>query len=161
MTVSNFEIADICKKHKIMLKLTDIITKDLLASVRCTKLKNLIINFAKSGQEGTHFVSLCIRGKEAYYQDSFGCYPLPEVVDYCKQHNLKLGYNSYIVQDIKSTNCGIYCVAMLKYVGVSGKLYDKANEFINLFEDDTKLNDNILRQYMNNVGITEFKYTST
>ena len=156
MTVSNFEMADVCKKHNIKLNLSDVITKDILVSLKLSKMKNIIINFAVSGQEGTHFVVFVIRGKKAYYQDSFAGYPLDEVVQYCKKHDLKLGYNSYIIQNIKSTNCGVYCVALLKYLGVSGDLYKKSNEFVNLFEDDSELNDKILYQYLHNVGIRDF-----
>ena len=156
MVVSNFELADCAMKHKINLKLTDIITKDQLVNVKCTKIKNLIINFAKEGQEGTHFVALLIRNKNAFYCDSFGQYPLQEVITYCKANGLKLGFNSYIIQNMQSTACGIYTIALIRYVGVSGDLYNKCNDYINLFDENTKENEKILFDYVHSIGIHDF-----
>ena len=45
--------------------------------------------------------------------DSFGAISPVEVIRYCE--GLKLGYNSYIVQDMNSTECGNYCLALLEY----------------------------------------------
>ena len=60
------------------------------------------------------------------------------------------GYNAYIVQDLNSERCGSYCFTLLHYLKQhKGKLFEVANEFINLFEHDTKKNDKILRKYFN------------
>lgn len=128
--------------------------KDELANVKLIKSNNIIVNFAKEGHEGTHFVALVIRDGNAFYFDSFGCYPLDEVVSYCKHHHLKLGYNSYIVQNIESTNCGLFCFALFKYLGnTMSSLYKNCNEFVDMFDDDTKHNDNILFKYFNNSNV--------
>ena len=84
------------------------------------------------------------------YFDSFGAIPPVEVIRYCK--GLKLGYNSYIVQDMNSTECGNYCLAFLEHNQNSKEsIFVAANSFINLFEHDTTLNDDILDDYMKSV----------
>ena len=153
MTISNFELADLANSYNVKLSLYDITPKNLLVNYKIRKFMNLIINFAKDGQEGTHFVSLIIRCDKAFYFDSFGGYPLDEVVNYCKKHNLKLGYNTYIIQNIKSTNCGIFCFALIKYLGKSGDIYKKSDEYINLYDNNTSLNDDILFKYLKNCGV--------
>ena len=45
--------------------------------------------------------------------------------------------------------CGLYCLGLIHYVeNNSGTLFDLANEFINLFEDDSRKNEKILIQYL-------------
>jgi hypothetical protein len=117
---------------------------------------NLILNFTNEGSDTAHFVALIIRGKNAFYFDSFGKQPLKEVIDYSKQHNLKLGYNITTIQHSNTTSCGLYCFALLKFLGKSCNIYKKSNEFLNLFDEKTNLNDGILSLLLNNFGIEDF-----
>lgn len=153
MTISNYQLVEIAKKNNIQLYLKYIIYRDELKNIPLQKHMNIIINFSTTGHTGTHFTALLIRNNNALYFDSFGCVPLPEVTQYCKLHKLKLGYNNYIIQNIASSNCGIYCLALILYIGQSKNLYDKANDYINMYEDDTKENDHILLTYLKHNGI--------
>ena len=142
--LTNYEIMAYCKKKNIKLDWVDM--KDKLDK---TKRSNLIINLesSKDGQ-GTHWTALINDNDKWFFFDSFGGYPSKEVVSYVKQFNPKqFGYNNFIIQNLKSEMCGWFCIALLGYVQKNnGEFYDKINEFINQFSDDTKQNDKILKQ---------------
>jgi hypothetical protein len=109
---------------------------------------NLIVNMQSSNQStgGSHWVALLKRGNIYFYFDSFGAKPPIEVKQYCKT---KLAYNSYIIQNLNSEACGLYCFALLHYVkNNKGNLLEVVNDFINMFEDDTRRNDQILQLYL-------------
>jgi hypothetical protein len=93
---------------------------------------------------------MLVRGYNCMYVDSYGGAPLDEVKQYCLRNKLKLGYSDFIIQSMTSTNCGLCALGCIKYCNNTTKqtLYDKCNEYINLFDNDTKLNDGILRKYL-------------
>ncbi len=78
---------------------------------------------------------------------------LEQVIDYCNVNSLQLGYNARVIQDSSTTTCEVYCFALLKYVGKSGNLYKKCNEFLDIFDNNTTLNNDILHTLLNNLGI--------
>ena len=63
--------------------------------------------------------------------------------------NQKYGFNNWIIQDyLTSTLCGFYCLGLLLYLQNSPTgLFESMNDYVNLFVDDTKKNDGILRQF--------------
>jgi len=146
MTLTNFELIKLAKRR--IIKLENVIMKDELKNMKRKSKLNIIINLQSSKVgNGTHWVCLIIEKNNAMYFDSFGAIPPIEVIKYCK--GLKLGYNSYIVQDMNSTECGNYCLAFLEYNQNSKEsLFKAANSFVNMFEHDTTLNDDILDDYM-------------
>lgn len=151
--IDNFKLANLSSKYNLGYKLSDIIPKDILKEMKIKKNMNIIINFEITGGGGTHWVCLLVRNNKAFYFDSFGAYPIDEVINFCKTNNLKLGFNNFIIQNIKSTNCGLFCLALIRYVGKSNNLYEKSNEYINLFENSTCENDKILMKYLKNCNI--------
>ena len=153
MTISNFKLVELADKYKVALRLSDIKYIEDLTSCKLKKFMNLILNFSSPGYAGAHFVSFLVRDKKAFYMDSFGAYPLEQVVDYCKLNSLQLGYNAKVIQDSSTTTCGVYCFALLKYAGKSGNLYKKCNEFLDIFDNNTTLNNDILHTLLNNLGI--------
>ena len=146
MTLTNFDLTTLARRRRI--DLDHVVMKDGLKDIKRKKRMSFIVNLQSSkGGNGTHWVALYIENKHACYFDSFGAIPPVEVIKYCK--GLKLGYNSYIIQDLKSTECGNYCLAYLEYLQYNnGTLFQDANSFSNLFEHDTTLNDDILDDYM-------------
>jgi hypothetical protein len=60
-------------------------------------------------------------------------------------------YNNFIIQDLKSQNCGWYALAFLlwcySYVLFSKDMKNMFNEFVKSFVDDTKENDKILKEF--------------
>ena len=100
-----------------------------------------------------------MRGKYAFYFDSYGAEPDKYVFEYCTLHGLKLGSNNWIIQGMKSTNCGLFCFALILFVRRHKKpldiptefkqdLFEKCNSFINLFVSNGKTNDEILMKYL-------------
>ena len=146
MTLTNFELIKLARRRRI--DLDHILMKDELKNIKRKSKLSIIINLQSSKVgNGTHWTCLYIENKFAIYFDSFGAIPPVEVIRYCK--GLKLGYNSYIIQDLNSTECGNYCIAFLEYLQYNnGTLFQDANSFSNMFEHDTKLNDDILDDYM-------------
>jgi hypothetical protein len=123
MTISNYKLVELADKNKVTLHLSDIKYMEDLSSTKLKKLMNLILNFTTSGSTGSHFVAFVVRDKKAFYMDSFGTHHLQSVIDFCKTNGLQLGYNAKVIQDSSATTCGVYCFALLKYVGKSGDLY--------------------------------------
>ena len=109
-----------------------------------------IINLQSSTQgNGTHWTAMVIWKKMSYYFDSFGAPPPVEIIQFTKKKKGgDLLYNSWIIQDIKSENCGWYSIAFLLYLWKNRQninLKDVFNQFVNNFIDDTTKNDEILR----------------
>jgi len=136
-----------------------IIMADELVKQKLAKSMNIILNLQDSDEGGSHWVSLVIRNKTAIYFDSYGAGCDQYVITFCKKHKLKLGINTYIIQDLDSTECGVYAYAFIKYI-INEKiiktiprefkvdLFEKANDYINMFEPETENNDNILFSYL-------------
>ena len=51
--------------------------------------------------------------------DAFEAPPLKNVIAFCKKKKIHLYYNKFIVQDLHSEVCGIYCLGLL----FNNKLY--------------------------------------
>lgn len=156
--ISNYEILELATEQGVNLKLEDIIMADELTLKPLKKRMQLIINLQPKSQGGSHWVALIIHGKYALYCDSYGADPDANVVAYCKKHRLHLACNSYVIQHVKSTQCGRYCFALIKYIQedllvdapaeYKVRLYELANNFCNLYEGDCKKNDAILTKYL-------------
>lgn len=105
---------------------------------------------------GTHWT--CSVGNENHvvYFDSFGVLPPMEIHKFLKSDYPKYAYNNYIIQDISSTACGLYCLGLALFVKQFQTTYPNliqcCNEYFNLFDDDAEKNDTILRKYLNDVA---------
>ena len=104
-----------------------------------------IINLDNSNGNGTHWTSLFYHPLNSYYFDSYGFVPPLEVEKKIRPYI----YNDADIQDFNSEACGYYALAFIKF------LYDKSNkevafkEFLRLFKNNTKENDDILKKYLN------------
>lgn len=144
---SNIELIDICNQNGI--KLTNVIMSNELKDIKKKKELYLIINLQDINKIGSHWVSLIKRNNQYLYFDSFGVIPDVYILKYKGKH--KVGYSNYIIQDMQSVECGIFCIAFLHYIqNNKGKIYDVYNDFINLFEHQTNKNDIILKKYIAN-----------
>jgi hypothetical protein len=146
MSLTNFELITLCKIFKI--KLNGVFLKDQLSN---PQWGNYIINLASSndGTGGTHWVGLQLGPGGSFYFDSYGAPPPKEVDAFIKQAGSTCSYNNWIIQDLDSHFCGFFCIGFFHYLAKHNKLpiNEKSNNFINLFEDDTKSNDMILKRY--------------
>ena len=145
--LSNFDLEKICKFYK--LPIVSISMKDELPST--IKDGCYIVNMQSSSQgNGTHWVALFVYKFNAFYFDSFGGLPPNEIMKFVKKrNNCHLFYNNWIIQNIKSSQCGWYSVAFLKYMyqNLLQDLKAAYNDFVNNFQHDTTKNDDILRSF--------------
>ena len=110
---------------------------------------NYVINLASAPSGGTHWLSLRIKGKEAFYADSFGA-PMPvEIIAFAKQRKgITIGYSNVILQNISSENCGYFATAILVYLerNKTKPMFDVARQYMRQFKTDSKQNDDVLRR---------------
>ena len=164
MTISNFELAKMSETYGLHFTLENIIMNDELKDIPLPKRGKtlyLILNSQKTGQSGMHWVAFIVRGKYAYFFDSYGAEPDSNVINYCQRHRLNLGSNNWIIQSMKSTNCGLYCFGLILFVtnwkkthGVALEFrktqgfFEMCNDYVNLYLTDAKKNDAILLKYL-------------
>jgi len=141
--LTNFDLEDLCEKYDIPLH--GVFMKDQLP--KTIKDGNYIINLQSSNggkNTGTHWTALIVSGSNAFFYDSFGASPSVEIRRFVqKRKNCHLGFNNWIVQDIHSENCGRFCLDVLMHVNPK-HLYESANDYLNMFGDDTKNSDKII-----------------
>jgi hypothetical protein len=146
VVISNIELFKICEFYNISpLK---VCMRDELPKKR--ENGNFIINLEPSSMIGSHWIICTVNHREVMYIDSFGAPPTLETIKFI---NGPYGYNQFIIQDLKSSDCGFFCVAFLLYMKLNYQkdFYETANNYINMFVDDTRKNDNILKNYFKSV----------
>ena len=106
-----------------------------------------------NGSIGTHWICSVGSERACMYFDSYGS-PCPQEIDkFIKAKYRQYGYNNFIIQDINATSCGWYCIAFALYVKLNQHKYKKdllqcCNAFINMFGDDNKRNEGVLKTYL-------------
>lgn len=148
--LSNFDLMDIAKHYNIQLH--EVCMKDELPAR--IKNGNYIINLQSSIDDegnlngGSHWTCLIVKNKQSFFFDPFGAYPSAEIQDYIKKRRgCKFGFNNKIIQDLKSDLCGYFCISLLLYCKRhKGNLFELAEKYTEIFDENTKLNDNILKQ---------------
>lgn len=149
-TLSNFELQKLAKIEGI--KINAIVYKDNLKDLE-PKTGYYIINLQDNVENtgGTHWTLLIIKTNFCFYYDPFGVLPTPDVIDFCKRiQNVRLAYSRQIMQNIKSSTCGFYVLAVMIYLKnvKTNQLYKKMNNYFRLyFEDNTKKNDKNLAKF--------------
>jgi hypothetical protein len=139
--------------QKLKLPLIGVFSKDTLPN-RCY-VGSYIINMEDSDVgNGTHWVLLKIfPTKEVIYFDSFGLSPPQQIKDFVKG---KIASSNRQIQDINATTCGYYCIMVdhfMTYQKQHRPIYERFDDFLNLFKSDTKKNDFILLDYLRQMGV--------
>ena len=149
--LTNIQLIKLC--DKLNLPLITCCMKDELPSK--IQDRNYIINLQSSTQgDGTHWICLVVQGKNILFYDAFGATPPNEIVNFVKKRkNSHLGFNNWIIQNIKSSNCGWFCLGLLYWTWIhrDRNLFETANEYCNFFSGRTNQNDGILRDFFNNL----------
>ncbi len=149
------ELKQLCKLFKIKCK--GVYLKDELASIRIQEGFYIYNLDSKSDPVvdtslGTHWTCSVGNGEQVMYFDSYGVGPPNEISYFLKLKYGKFLYNNYIIQHLDSTNCGFFCLGLALYVkenqSSSPNLLMICNDYINMFEDNAKTNDIILRTYL-------------
>jgi hypothetical protein len=156
MSLTNFELIDLA--HKYNINLIDVFSKDQLPYRR--KPGGYIINLQdemnaeNEYNNGTHWCAFYIKGNQACYFDSFGIICPRQVQEFCK--GLTLVYNTKDIQNITSEVCGWYCLFFLFWFERQNKINsfaDRLNIFCNLFSDDSRKNESLLKKYFSKFKI--------
>jgi hypothetical protein len=149
--ITNFDIEDIAKHLK--LPIVGVFSKDQLPQKR--KVGSYYINMEDHDKgNGTHWVFARIFPTgHAIYFDSFGVQTPEPVRDFLKPFS-PYACNVRQIQDIKSENCGRFCILLDNYftnqvkvkLKTNADIDDKYYEWLNSWSVDTKLNDKILKE---------------
>ena len=146
--LSNVDIEIICKRLK--LPLISCCSKDQLPKQK--KKGFYIINMQNDKDEygneleGTHWTAFGITKNGAFYCDSMGVVPPMSVVEYLKEFK-PVPYNIQEIQDVHSTDCGWFAVAVCDYLHRTKKnTADALTDFINMFSKDNFIKNNITLQ---------------
>ena len=87
-----------------------------------------IINLGDNRIGGTHWTILYIKGKQAFYSDSYGMPPEDFVIDFVKPS--KLDYNTIQLQPIDKNFCGQWAMLTAYFLkNGSGDLKKRFDEF--------------------------------
>jgi hypothetical protein len=107
-----------------------------------------VINIGDLETGGTHWVGLLLaKNNKAYYFDSYGVLPVLEAIAFAKKWkpSVDIYYSRQIIQHLKSFLCGQFVLYFFYFMNNSN--YDYSG-YLDLFHDDTKKNDKILKQKM-------------
>ncbi len=119
--LSNYDIIDISTKLNLninvicrdeLINFKNISNKDKLKAYQISDKDYIIfiINLSNKNSIGSHWISLIINNKIAYYYDSFGRKPINEIKKYSRLNDYKLIYNKKIHQNIIDKCCGWFCL---------------------------------------------------
>lgn len=113
-----------------------------------TKLNDgyYVINLQDSDKgNGSHWCCLYVSKYFDLYFDSYGFICPENIEKLCD----RLIYNNTMIQSLDSSSCGYYVILFIMYMNkfdINDKmLIVKYNNFINLFNNDVKMNDKILK----------------
>lgn len=150
-TTTNLQLEDMARK--LNLPLLGIVSKDELQGR--VKVGSIIINLQSSTDGGgSHWVTLKVFPKgQVIFFDPFGFAPPRQVKQYIGKK--KIGISTRPIQDIGSTTCGYYCLACDHYLTHNREkdIFERFDDFLNLWKVDTKKNDEILKDYLRQYGI--------
>jgi hypothetical protein len=150
-TTSSTDLEQIAKTLK--LPLIGVFSKDNLPNR--VYVGSYIVNMEDSDVgNGTHWVILRIfPTKEVIYFDSFGLSPPKQIIDFVGK---KIATSTRQIQDINATTCGYFCLACDDYMSHQNQrrpIYERYDDFLNIFKADTKKNDLILLDYLRQMGV--------
>jgi len=150
-TTNSLQLEEMARQ--LDLPLLAVVSKDELEGR--VKVGSIILNLQSSMDGGgTHWTLLKVFPKgEVIYFDPFGFAPPRQVRRYIGK---KMGSSTRQIQDQKSTMCGYYCLACDCYMTHSKQdrdIYERFDDFLNLFKVDTKQNDQIIKDYLRSKGI--------
>jgi len=150
-TTTSLQLEEMARQ--LDLPLLAILSKDELEGR--VKVGSIILNLQSSMDGGgTHWTLLKVFPKgQVLYFDPFGFAPPRQVKQYIKK---KIAVSTRQIQDPKSTMCGYYCLACDCYMTHEKQgrdIYERFDDFLNLFKVDTNQNDQIVKDYLKSKGI--------
>jgi hypothetical protein len=89
----------------------------------------------------SHWCVLAKKGKSWFWFDPFG-FPAPLEIEYMIPHDYI--YSDEEIQCIKTSSCGFYCVAFIKFMDKYGMTLTSYKKFQNIFRETPQHNEAIL-----------------
>lgn len=148
-TTDSLQLEEYAKKLKI--PLIEVLSKDELVGRVLTGA--YIINMQDSTGGGTHWVLLMVfPNKDVIYFDPFGLPPPEQVKTFIKK---RIAISNRDIQDMTATTCGYWCLGCAHYMTHHKKrpVYERFDDWLNIFKVDTKKNDQILLEYLKANGL--------
>ena len=152
-TLTNFQIEEILNSYGLIKYYKGCFYKNKLPDDLNEGFYFMNLDSSYTGEGGTHWTLLIIDSNSMpIYFDSFGL-PAPKLIAQqlkkLRPHK-KYMFSNEIIQDIDTTSCGWYCIALMKYL-IKHKTKSKdigllVQRFIDTFNDDTKKNNAILKR---------------
>jgi hypothetical protein len=136
--LSNFELLDLVKFHKLDHYFDGVYSKNELPNLKPTKF--YIINLEDSDGPGTHWTCFYYSPTISIYFDSYGFVPPKDVEE-------KIGtyiYNDKDIQDMDASSCGYYALAFILFLHDKTDKQEAFKYFLKLFSNNTAKNDEIL-----------------
>ena len=112
-----------------------------------------VINLQSSNEgdeKGSHWTCFKKVGDNAEYFDAFGFIFPNELREKIKGHIL---YSKKEIQDYYSTTCGWFCIGAIVSDNGFGNYQSHFNKYLNMFSSNTRLNDEILSDYLTKKGL--------
>jgi len=125
--INNHDIEIHLKKYNI--KINGIIMSNELNKLN---MGFYVVNLDRMGGGGTHWTCLYFDNKINIYFDSYGKPPPAHISNLLKPIFI---YNKEQIQSIKSTACGWYCIAWIRFMSGRGDKIKLMNIFNNLFNN--------------------------
>jgi hypothetical protein len=149
--LSNFDLEKMGQRYR--LPYFSVISKDQLTTriQPCNCILNMENEYDEKGilNDGTHWVALYVDyDHNCFYFDSFGFAPAECILKYMRGSKKRITYNSRVIQNIRSSICGLYCLRFLVYMNRRRPEQSSLNrfeEFVDMFSDDVTKNDDILK----------------
>jgi hypothetical protein len=141
-TLTDIDIKNFANRYKLPLE--NILMRDEIKNH--LKVGFYVINLDTSDDEGTHWTVCYAHPLKSYYFDSYGFVPPLELEQKIKPYI----YNDKDIQDWNSEACGWYCIAFIKFLCDKMDKDIAYKEFLKLFSNNTKENDKILKEYLEN-----------
>ena len=157
--LSNNDLEDYAREQRF--PLIGVFSKDELNDME-PKVGSYYINMEDSDKgNGTHWVMIRIlpplfksganRGNKALYFDSFGTYAPKDIDDFLHRYK-PYARNDRQIQDLKSEECGWFCLATDKYFidhyDKGMDLDDNYCKYLSIYSNDLKRNDKIVKEYL-------------
>lgn len=111
---TNIDLEKMAKKDNVPLNY--IIFKNEIDKIPYIPDTYLIINSAKTHEQGTHWLAAVLKKNYILYSDSYGIEPDEDIVNYARKNNAYIIYNNYQLEDIDGINCGQLALKFLKMV---------------------------------------------
>jgi len=142
MTTTNLDLMKIA--DELNLPLVCVVQRDDLIHQPYVNNGFYIINIQPSTQgNGQHWVCLYLNKATSFYFDSFAVSPPTDVIQFVRKYSKHLKHNNLIIQNLKSDNCGIFCIIFILFMVKNKYNYlDYIEEFDT--NNDTKRNDAVL-----------------